>query len=646
MAQGITFFTYSDHYTQCIANYFQLTCNTTLTKANAFAAPVPRGSLRKVTLKCRECVLETFPNEILDSYFEWNELHFDDSHIKHLNMSSLNATVANQIWILYLRRNAITQLDAESLPNAENLHDLNLSHNLIESVTGNETIRKLKRLDTLNMAHNCLTHLDPMVFHNLNLSFLILNNNRLLETSFIYHLNADTELWLSNNPIASLQMINVHIIHLQNTSITTCSVGQNVNALVITDGILQTIDLPPSSYQISLLNLSSNRLTLFRFPNPQLLKLLDLYDNKLQTINVWNARYLRSINLARNLITTTINMSLPDSLMELNLAHNKITNLDGRVFRNLKQLQYLDMAHCGLHTVNAEIFAPTRLKHLDLSYNRFVTMDLNVFKGLKGLEQLNLNGNRLADLNVEDTKRPAQLGIANNDWKCTRLQVIVNVLMQRNAIIFHEPCGNYDCKVNVRGIACHSDDYEADSAAAVASNENNEADDRFRVHEDLIWQTEQDNVTANDPETTDPQNLSSIVREMSLDLRNILNDFQEKHSSRSGDNRTELDSNLNNFKRNISKELRDIFERVKRLRDVTNGFLMELNSRTDELGNLTETITRREPKADRQHISAIVFTLIGILVLLAAALYCSIVVIRKRREQGNIYYIANFSEVY
>lgn len=158
--------------------------------ASLNALPFPQNRALPITLTCVACDLTTFPNALLAAHYRWQVLDFASSHIKHLRMNVVNATLADKLLRLHLQNNSITHLDEDSLATSYTIFDLDLSFNLIVNVTGVRTINKMQNLIMLNLEHNYITHLDALVFANLTqLDILKLNNNRLLKASFICHLH-------------------------------------------------------------------------------------------------------------------------------------------------------------------------------------------------------------------------------------------------------------------------------------------------------------------------------------------------------------------------------------------------------------------------------------------------------------------------
>lgn len=624
----------TDQYTNCTQDdNGRSQCNATLTGQNykeyALSSPFPRNCSGRIILNCSACALETFPNEILDSGMRWEVLNFSSSHITYLKMNDLNASIANNIRQLHFNNNSITHLDAESLPTSVGIFELDLSHNLIGNVTGNGTFSKMRRLSTLNLAYNQLAHLDALIFKDLrSLRTLNLNNNRLLEASFICQLSSSMEVTLSNNPIVSFGT-NAAVKKPLNSAAINCSISTNVKMLDISNGSFETIDLS-KAYDIKFLYLSSNHLKSFVFKFGKLQE-LDLNDNKLEAINLANADALHFLNLARNNITNMLNISLPKGLKKLDLSHNKIANLAEGTFKNLSRLRYLNLAHCGMHTLNAGTFIPTSVIELDLSHNILVKMDLNLFNGFGGLERLNLNGNRLTDINIEDLKHPAQLGISDNDWNCTRLPVIIDVLSRRSGIAFFTPCNPLTCKRNVHGIACGSVDYNVTTDASTESNEEDEGYGEIKVT------------------YRKGQYAMKIVQEINQDLQYVLMDIRRQRTFENPEN--DADIVAQNFNQTITERFRSIFNGLERLREIADGLVMEINNATDEITSITADNSSQEdilttttmriqvkdlngPDTTQSYTVAIALI---VMVMVAAAIYISANNLRIRGFQAVCY---------
>ena len=96
--------------------------------------------------------------------------------------------------------------------------------------------------------------------------------------------------------------------------------------------------------------------------------------------DVFTTRPVRALLLAHNQLKVTLRtFAGMHWLGRLGLSHNKLTHLDGGVFRDLRNLF-----------------------ELNLSYNQLVSIDQDVFTGLGSLRILNLHANNLVGLSVDD----------------------------------------------------------------------------------------------------------------------------------------------------------------------------------------------------------------------------------------------------
>lgn len=520
------------------------------------AASLPQDRERQITIRCAGCDLDAFPNELLVTSNHWETLNFANSHIKHLRMNELNATIANTMRRLYLNNNSITHLDRDSFPTSLTITQLDLSHNLIVNVFGGQIFEKMPTLDHLNLAHNYISHLDRSIFSKLlRLLTLKLNNNRLLDTAFICHLRSHSHVILSHNPIVTVGTA-VSSERTAAAALTDCTIGKSPVSLLLVGGLLKSVELSNGD-NLKCVNLSTNRLVRFELKEARSLRVLDLSNNKLQVVNVRNSRRLLRMNLAKNNVTGTLNLAVPTSLKDLNLSHNRISNIENDFFAKLPNLQRLKMTHCNLHTINAEAVLPMRVKYLDLSHNRFAEMDMNRFSGLKHLEQLNLNGNWLSDINVEDLKATVKIGISNNMWKCARLRVIIEILNSRRAHAFHERCYAYGCSVHINGIACQVDDYLEDIRA-----------ERFNGTQRRVHHNSRPQYAGR----ADIEQLVNLVQEISDDLGEILRYIE---MNRIPESRTGANQSMTYRVRNISE------------RETANVRQTELND--DAVENLSES---------------------------------------------------------
>lgn len=91
------------------------------------------------------------------------------------------------------------------------------------------------------------------------------------------------------------------------------------------------------------------------------------------------------LSLSKNMLTSTFNLALPALLVYLDLSYNKITNIERNAFKDLMNLQFLDVSNLrAISTLSAEL--PSALLIAKFSNNAIATLDLNMFNGKELIE--------------------------------------------------------------------------------------------------------------------------------------------------------------------------------------------------------------------------------------------------------------------
>lgn len=133
---------------------------------------------------------------------------------------------------------------------------------------------------------------------------------------------------------------------------------------------------------------------------------VDLSGNELTelTMTASSSKRLTHINLNHNkivLITlfTFSNWSAENNLTELELAYNRLTTLDPKMFYGLQRLTYLQLEGNHIQVLHDDTFAPLlSLLSLSLASNTLHTIELHAFRNLTQLETLNIDNNNVGSL--------------------------------------------------------------------------------------------------------------------------------------------------------------------------------------------------------------------------------------------------------
>lgn len=327
----------------------------------------------------------------------------------HLNLT--------YIQILSIRSCApIPTLSHDSFHSLSQLSNLNLMNNYIEYLPEN-IFENQSNLKKLRLEKNNLKFINKNIFKNLiNLQLLMLGSNQITDLDYLAFSNLTNllQLNLQNNFLQTLpsnvlqSMTNLIILDLSN------------NRLVNLDE--NTFQHNPKLNELSLRNNSFEVLSAGVFKHSTMLKKLSLQSNrKLSTVhrNVFdNLVKLQDLDLSQcNLDQSSLENHIFQNLSQLNklnLAGNKLSELNPDWFNGLITLTSLDISNNQLTSIDPNTFS--NLQHLNilkLNENRLVRLEGNVFKGIGALTSLFLQGNQLEQITTEAMKELTNLELIN-----------------------------------------------------------------------------------------------------------------------------------------------------------------------------------------------------------------------------------------
>ncbi|XP_031825889.2 toll-like receptor Tollo [Nomia melanderi] len=226
---------------------------------------------------------------------------------------------------------------------------------------------------------------------------LELHRDSLRGLSNLQHLDlADNNLWTLPSelfcPVRGLASLNL-----------TRNKLQDIVSLEFSD------TAEPCTPVLEMLDLSSNDLTALpdrTLSNLRSLTVLKLQENVIAAVGdhaLAGLTALRSLNVSSNRLVALPPelFSKTKELRELILSNNSLAVLAPGLLDNLDELQYLDLSSNELTNrwVNRDTFSRlVRLVILDLSFNRLTRIDGHVFKGLYSLQILKLENNDIETL--------------------------------------------------------------------------------------------------------------------------------------------------------------------------------------------------------------------------------------------------------
>ncbi|XP_055316130.1 protein artichoke-like [Sitodiplosis mosellana] len=293
--------------------------------------------------------------------------------------------------------NNLTEVHEYLFENTTQLKEVDFSHNQIKKLH-KLTFSKVPKLSTINISHNQIYKIDSGLFSGLSdLEELNLSDNKFVE------IPEDT--FLKNSKLKTLNLKNNPIKRLD------CGIIQLLNGTAL--GIVNMLG--------------------------ESIRELDLSGNMLGKVNGTAFHDL-------------------DSLERLNVSETNLAFAAGsNPFEHLNKLEYLDMSHNNLTTLNVSLLSTlsnleefgaagnhfdngleiihslaSNLRTLDLSQNFIGTLNLSTFAHLKYLQWLNLSHTHLEHFDVNPMESIYALDISQNNLKRLNVTLLSKTLYSLN----------------------------------------------------------------------------------------------------------------------------------------------------------------------------------------------------------------------
>ncbi|KAM3956959.1 uncharacterized protein ACR2FA_009082 [Aphomia sociella] len=322
--------------------------------------------------------------------------------------------------VLDLQQNKLTEFSTdyfENVSNEDTHFSVNVSYNRISSLGGDHFVA----ISVLDLSHNLLESLSGTFFNCFGSSIrqLILSYNRLtnIDNFSFGSLPKLDILILNNNKISAVKkkalanMLSLQVLDLSHNKLTQLSAEQFQNMQRLRHLRLDANEirsLPRDSFKNTVLehlDLSNNQITIF--PSSALthvgftLRRLELAYNQLEYLDaaMFHAiSFLHELNLSNNALTVLSDNTFAglSNLMLLELSKNAIKTNFKELFHNLPRLRRLGLAGTGLKSVPHLPLA--NLTELDLSENHIFSFRESDVRRLGNLRVLNLAHNRLTSL--------------------------------------------------------------------------------------------------------------------------------------------------------------------------------------------------------------------------------------------------------
>lgn len=318
-----------------------------------------------------------------------SDFKFESQNIKQLHKIMFNTRGLKKIRELVLTHSDLQDLPSSFTLNLGNLIHLNLEENKLSQLPLN--MKKLLKLQHLNISHNCFKALSEDIGNLIMLQTLRLESNSLVELpENICNLRNLRQLSIANNSLRTLPNDIGKLAKLED--------------LDISGNLIE--DLPKSVFQLTNLchfNAASNKLSYLSESFTHL--------NKLRTLNLaHNLMYevpyclftglpnVSELDLSHNYINDFSEApNCTSRLRRLKLDHNSLLTLPQWIFRDTcKCLLKLDISYniCMIGISKEICTSASNLKMLDLSNCGLSTTSVVFLHRLKSLEYLNMGNNK------------------------------------------------------------------------------------------------------------------------------------------------------------------------------------------------------------------------------------------------------------
>lgn len=306
-------------------------------------------------------------------------------------------------------------------------------HNLqVLDLTGQE----ISELDDLEINSKDVENIyKPWVFNSTgmflpSLQHLILDDNYITEIlldfkSSFPHL---TNLYLNNIGASSVEPqffnkipMSLRVLHLKNNHIRNFKFNNlaHISELRLDGNSLESIDIVSTKLQfLSLSNCKRLNTGIFNTPY---LQYLDLSNNDITSVSNIKFNMFQSLHtlvLDHNKLTQI--PTLPQTLFELSLSYNAITQISENSFINLMLLKKLSLKGNLIKHIDENNFLYLKnLELLDLSHNKMKTLPQNWMLPLIKLQYLNMNSNEFAsvsDLAINQKSTLMHLFVVSNEF--------------------------------------------------------------------------------------------------------------------------------------------------------------------------------------------------------------------------------------
>ncbi|XP_055301873.1 leucine-rich repeat-containing G-protein coupled receptor 5-like [Sitodiplosis mosellana] len=385
-------------------------------------------------------VLKYQCDEPLGTLFIKNETFYNLTSLLKIDVSSLNISELGfssdkleSVKVFTASYNHLVEKDVSVSDRMPNLIEIDLSSNNIKRISKCH-FNQNNDLQSLNLAHNLIAHLDNGAFANLSkLKRIDLSHNKIQSIS---------EQLLKENKL--LEFLDIRNNPMESFSFKIFSREAGVVKV----------------------HLPANKITNLDIDRPN-----DFNDDEyFENIKTFRA----SGNQLKNV--SEILKRFGRTLQVLSLTNSVIGTLSKDMLEKFNDLKEFTMTHANISMIEVNAFLyQTKIEKLDLSCNELIEVDATIFcKKFFNLKTLNLGGNRLTAIdgvNSANLEKLESLSISNNQFTCDYLRKFVNQWHGKN-LKFSSTSSKE--RTNIQGIDCNNE--TSSSSEKLNNNVHQETD--------------------------------------------------------------------------------------------------------------------------------------------------------------------------
>ncbi|KAL3279083.1 hypothetical protein HHI36_016597 [Cryptolaemus montrouzieri] len=372
----------------------------------------------------------------------------------------------------------------------------------------------LSKLEKLHLEDNKISNIYRGTFNSLySLKFLDLHEN---EIDFI-----ESGSFMG---LGSLENIDLSYNKIRNISYDLIEPLKKLDKLILTNNFLTSVD----------------------FTIPKGLKTLYLDHNNIEKLdNCINKSNTTKLLPQSNIISQLHQSCFPQSLHNLHLNGNNISELNEltfmtlkelivlnisanhikdapiKLFGNLENLEYLDLSQNEIYSLRTGIFSRLQaLKFLNLSHTKIKEVDIHTFIPLVSLETLDISFDDLEMLDPDIFDHYVnfkEIYLQSNNFSCNAIVSIISKSRANNfSLIYNQVYSTQ----NIKGLPCKKNRI----LQSLPENANlNEDDTKYVGNFSAEWKIEKEEMLENISNILD-ENMESLKRIL-LEYRKLLEDI-------------------------------------------------------------------------------------------------------------------------